>query len=146
MRNKDTLLHRKALLVITTGNSENVALEFIADGISGNLLREFLVVEDATRVNVRWCTNERTVKIPTISSHRLYRLSFAAPSRGLLWIMLRRRPNVAVSYEDILAMLSFMLGQRQFDQIRGGQQSILASKGFGSVSGNDVDVEMGRRN
>ncbi len=43
----DTLLHWEALLVVSTGDSEDVALEFVANGIAGNFLTHAAVHEDA---------------------------------------------------------------------------------------------------
>ena len=43
----DTLLHWEALLVISTGDSEDVALELIADGVAWDLLAHSAVHEDA---------------------------------------------------------------------------------------------------
>jgi hypothetical protein len=42
---KDTLLHRETLLVVSTSDAENVALPFVAERITGNFLRDFLVVD-----------------------------------------------------------------------------------------------------
>ena len=43
----DTLLHREALLVVSTGDSEDVSLELVADGVSGDLVAHTAVHEDA---------------------------------------------------------------------------------------------------
>ena len=43
---ENTLLHGETLLVVTTGNSENVTLPFIAQRVARNFLRDPLVVED----------------------------------------------------------------------------------------------------
>jgi len=43
---EDTLFHGKALLVVSTGDAEDVALEFVAKVISLHLLSDFLVIED----------------------------------------------------------------------------------------------------
>jgi hypothetical protein len=43
---KDTLLHGETLLVVTTRDAENVTLELIADGITGNFSGHTLVHED----------------------------------------------------------------------------------------------------
>ena len=42
----DTLFHRKALLVVTTSDAEDVALEFIADTIAWYFLAHAAVHED----------------------------------------------------------------------------------------------------
>jgi hypothetical protein len=42
-----SLLHRETLLVVTTGDLEDVALKLVADGVTGNLLAHALVQEDA---------------------------------------------------------------------------------------------------
>lgn len=42
----DTLLHGETLLVVSTGDAEDVALELIADGVTGNLSAHALVHED----------------------------------------------------------------------------------------------------
>ena len=44
---KDTLLHGEALLVVTASDAEDVALELVAEGVAGDFLGHFLVVEDA---------------------------------------------------------------------------------------------------
>jgi hypothetical protein len=43
---KDTLLHRETLFVVTTSNTEDVALPFVADCVGGDFLGDLLVVED----------------------------------------------------------------------------------------------------
>jgi len=43
---ENTLLHRETLLVVATGNAENVAFELITERIGGDLLGDLLVVED----------------------------------------------------------------------------------------------------
>jgi len=47
VREEDTLLHGETLLVVTTGDTENVAFEFVAEAVGGDLLGDLLVVEDA---------------------------------------------------------------------------------------------------
>ena len=42
----DTLLHRKALLVVAAGDSEDVALELVAHAVAGNFLAHTTVHED----------------------------------------------------------------------------------------------------
>jgi len=44
---EDTLLHRESLLVIATGDSENVVFPFVTNGVSRYLLRDFFVEENA---------------------------------------------------------------------------------------------------
>lgn len=44
---EDALLHGKALLVVTTGNAENVSLPFVSNGIAFNLLAHAFVIKDA---------------------------------------------------------------------------------------------------
>ena len=46
VRKEDTLLHGETLLVVASGDAENVSFEFITEGVAGNLLRHLLVVED----------------------------------------------------------------------------------------------------
>jgi hypothetical protein len=46
VRKENTLLHRETLLVVTTSDTEDVALPLIADRIGGDLLGNALVVED----------------------------------------------------------------------------------------------------
>jgi len=46
---EDTLLHGETLLVVTSGDAENVALELVAEGVARDLSRDALVVEDTTR-------------------------------------------------------------------------------------------------
>ena len=43
----DTLLHRETLLVVATGDLEDVPLELVADAVAGNLLAHAAVHEDA---------------------------------------------------------------------------------------------------
>lgn len=43
----DTLLHREALLVVASGDSEDVALELVADAVAGHLVAHTAVHEDA---------------------------------------------------------------------------------------------------
>lgn len=43
----DTLLHRETLLVVSTGDAEDVALELVADGVAGDFLTHAAVHEDA---------------------------------------------------------------------------------------------------
>jgi hypothetical protein len=45
--NEDTLLHGNTLLVHTTGDLEDVALELVTESIGGDLLGDTLIVEDA---------------------------------------------------------------------------------------------------
>jgi hypothetical protein len=46
VRKENTLLHRETLLVVTTSDTEDVALPLIADRVGGDLLGDALVVED----------------------------------------------------------------------------------------------------
>jgi hypothetical protein len=43
----NTLLHRETLLVVATGNPEDVALELVADAVTGDLVAHTAVHEDA---------------------------------------------------------------------------------------------------
>lgn len=43
----NTLLHREALLVVAAGDSEDVALELVADAVTGDLVAHTAVHEDA---------------------------------------------------------------------------------------------------
>jgi hypothetical protein len=43
----DTLLHRETLLVVATGDSEDVALELVADAVAGDFVTHTAVHEDA---------------------------------------------------------------------------------------------------
>jgi hypothetical protein len=45
---KDTLLHGETLLIVTSGDTENVTLEFVTDGVTGNFSGHTLVHEDTT--------------------------------------------------------------------------------------------------
>jgi len=45
IREEDTLLHWETLLVVSTGDAEDVALEFIPKGVSGDFLADPLFVE-----------------------------------------------------------------------------------------------------
>lgn len=47
VREENTLLHREALLIVSTGDAEDVALPFVAERVGGNLGRHLLVIEDA---------------------------------------------------------------------------------------------------
>jgi hypothetical protein len=54
IRQEDTLLHREALLIVATGDAEDVARPFGYEGVGGDFLRDFFVVEDwAAGVGVR---------------------------------------------------------------------------------------------
>jgi len=44
---KDTLLHWETLLVVAAGDFEDVALEFVANAVAGDLSAHLLVHEDA---------------------------------------------------------------------------------------------------
>ena len=83
---EDTLFHGKALLVVSTGDAEDVALEFVAKGVSLDLLSDFLVIED-TAVKSCKCQYEESIQklctIRTIFVLRRCRSSFVAPLRGL---------------------------------------------------------------
>jgi len=46
IREEDTLLHGETLLVVSSGDAEDVALEFIPKGVSGDFLADPLFVED----------------------------------------------------------------------------------------------------
>lgn len=46
MRKKNALFHGKPLFVVATSDTEDVTLPFVTESIAGNLLRDFLVVED----------------------------------------------------------------------------------------------------
>jgi len=46
-REHDTLLHRKALLVITAGDAEDIALPFITEAVTGHFVAHALLHEDA---------------------------------------------------------------------------------------------------
>ena len=47
---EDALFHWETLLVVSAGDAEEVALEFVAEGVSGDFLGDFLFVEDAAVV------------------------------------------------------------------------------------------------
>jgi hypothetical protein len=49
MRDEDTLLHRETLFVITARDAKDIALELVANGLSRDFLRQFLVIKHATR-------------------------------------------------------------------------------------------------
>lgn len=46
MVHQDTLLHGETLLVVSTSDLEDVALEFVSQGSSINLLRETFIIEN----------------------------------------------------------------------------------------------------
>ena len=48
MWEEDTLLHWESLFVISARDTEDVSFPFVADGVCGDFLRDFLVVEDTT--------------------------------------------------------------------------------------------------
>jgi hypothetical protein len=56
---QDTLLHGKAVLINTTGDLEDVTLELVTDSVTGNLLRDTLVIEDTTMEQKRKKKNRR---------------------------------------------------------------------------------------
>lgn len=47
MGKENTLLHGETLLVVTTGDPEDVSLPFVSDGVGGNLLGHPLLDEDS---------------------------------------------------------------------------------------------------
>lgn len=49
--NEHTLLHGETLLVVTTGDAEDVAGPFIAYRVGGDFLGDFVVKEDTTIAN-----------------------------------------------------------------------------------------------
>jgi hypothetical protein len=46
MRDENTLLHGETLLIVSTGNAKDVAFPFVTEGVTGDFLRDFLVIED----------------------------------------------------------------------------------------------------
>jgi hypothetical protein len=110
---EDTLLHGEALLVIATRDAEDIALEFLADGFSGDLLRESLVVEDATgKTRSDVGTNERSEKFAHYFLSSSISIVFCCPVAGSIKDDGQTKAKGHGEYEDILAMLSFILGQR----------------------------------
>jgi hypothetical protein len=83
VRDQDALLHGKTLFVIAARDAEDIALEFFANGLSGDFLRQFLVIEHATGKLESDGEIERSIEL-TISSHRQYRSFFVAQLRDLL--------------------------------------------------------------
>lgn len=57
-----TLLHGEALLVMTTSDAEDVALELLTKEVTRNLVRDALVVEGTTTHNNQRSKRERTSK------------------------------------------------------------------------------------
>lgn len=53
MVEQNTLLHTKTLLVVSTGDLEDISLEFVTKGVSGNFLRDTFIIEDAP-VGLEW--------------------------------------------------------------------------------------------
>jgi hypothetical protein len=51
----NTLLHWETLLVVTTGDLEDVTLEFISDGVSWNLSAHSVVEKLDLRSQCSWC-------------------------------------------------------------------------------------------
>ena len=47
VRDENTLLHGETLLIVSTGYAEDVAFPFVTEGVTGDFLRDFLVIEDA---------------------------------------------------------------------------------------------------
>ena len=45
-----TLLHGETLLVVPAGDAEDVALPLVAEGVTGDLLRDPLLVEDTAEL------------------------------------------------------------------------------------------------
>ena len=80
---KDTLLHGETLLVVSSTDTENVTLELITEGVSGNFLGDFLLVEHTTVVYELVPEYKVRLRVRTISSRHQGRWSFVAPSRGL---------------------------------------------------------------
>ena len=52
VREKDALLHRETLFIVSTCDAEDVALEFVADRVAGHFLRDPLVVEDTAAPDI----------------------------------------------------------------------------------------------
>jgi hypothetical protein len=48
--NEDTLHHGETLFVISTSDFEDVAFEFITQGVSSHLLGNALVIENAPKI------------------------------------------------------------------------------------------------
>jgi hypothetical protein len=48
-RKEDTLLHGETLLVVTSGDAEDVTLELVTERVDGDLSGDALVVKDATK-------------------------------------------------------------------------------------------------
>ena len=51
-RKEDTLLHWETLLIVSTGDAEDVALEFVADRVARYFLCNALVVENTAASNI----------------------------------------------------------------------------------------------
>ena len=82
---EDALLHRESLFVITASNAEDVAFKFVAKQISRDLLRDFLVVEDAAKEMKQSESEARmhTRIVHTFGAHRRCRWSFVPQLRDL---------------------------------------------------------------
>lgn len=83
MGEKDTLLHRETLLVVSTSDTEDVTLPFVTQRVTWNFLGHFLVVEDATKESdeSQWISRPQPSKTYYLfSSSRS--MSFWAPVAG----------------------------------------------------------------
>ena len=50
---EDTLAHGKALLVVTTRDTEDVTLELVAEDVGGDFIRDALIVERTAGKQIR---------------------------------------------------------------------------------------------
>jgi hypothetical protein len=84
VRQENALLHRKALLVVATGNAENITLPLVTNRVGRDLLRDLLVIEDtAVKGALEHVESPHPASFHTIVSHRRGRWSFEPPWRGL---------------------------------------------------------------
>lgn len=67
----DTLLHRETLLVVSTGDAEDVALELIADGVTRNLSAHLPKKKRVSILSVGLLSTSRAVAGKRVSTYAL---------------------------------------------------------------------------
>ena len=86
--NEDTLLHWETLLVVSAGNTEDVALPFVSERVTRNLLRDLLLVEDTAMGQKKYASEMRYLYRTTWSraTHNFFSSSksmvFCSPVAG----------------------------------------------------------------
>jgi hypothetical protein len=108
VRNEDALLHRETLFVIAARDAENIALEFFANGLSWDFLRQFLVIEHATgklKSDRETCKEHRTHYFLSSSISMV----FCCPVAGSIGDGSHGHCKDDAGCEDALAILNFIL-------------------------------------